>query len=127
MEIFDDIFDWTAPEEGCVLVLGRFDGVHLGHVKLLNETIEIARKRKLNCVCFSFSEITYPGAILRGILTTDEEKSGILGGIGIDVLLNPAFEQPLIQTSHHDFLKKIMVEQWRAKAAVVGFDFRFGY
>lgn len=127
MQIFYNIDEWTAPKTGTAVVLGRFDGVHVGHKLLLEKTVEIARERGLTSVCFSFSEITYPRATERGILTTDEEKFELIEKNGIDVIINPNFEPPLIETPHDDFFHKIIIDRWSAKAIVVGFDFKFGF
>ncbi|HEX9745557.1 MAG TPA: bifunctional riboflavin kinase/FMN adenylyltransferase [bacterium] len=127
MEVYRNFEEWKAPESGCAMVLGRFDGVHLGHRELLERTVAIAKDRGILAACFSFSEITYPGAKHRGILITDAEKENILEDIGIDVLLNPDFKPPIIDTSHGDFVNGFMIGRWHTKVILAGFDFRFGY
>ncbi len=126
MEVFRDIYGWMPPGKGSSVALGRFDGVHLGHRAILDRAVEFARENELTSVCFSFREETYPGALERGIITTEEEKLDLLRKIGIDVVLHPAFEAPLIQTSHDMFLHSLLVNRWKAKMIVVGYDFRFG-
>ncbi len=126
MKEYRDIFSWEAPSNGCAVTLGRFDGVHLGHRALLERAVEHAGMHKLTPVCFSFQEKTYPGAETRGVLTTEDEKAEILASIGIEVLLHPRFEPPLIKTTAQDFVRKYLFDRWKAKLIVVGYDFHFG-
>jgi len=126
VEEYRNIYEWSAPESGCAIALGRFDGVHVGHRTLLERTVEHALKRALVPVCFSFQESTYPGADLRGQLTTAEEKAEILAEIGIGVHLHPAFQPPLTEMQAGEFLHSVLVDRWHARLIVVGFDFRFG-
>lgn len=126
MEIYTNIFDWTAPDAGCAIALGRFDGVHLGHRALLERAVEHAGIHELEPVCFSFQENTYPGAHERGQLTTSEEKSEILESIGVKVLLHPEFKKPLIDMTAENFLTDLLVNRWHARLVVVGFDCHFG-
>jgi riboflavin kinase/FMN adenylyltransferase len=126
MEIFRNIYDWEAPEEGCAIALGRFDGVHIAHRALLQRAVGHAGFHDLVPVCFGFQEGTYPGAKERGQLTTSEEKSLILEGIGIQVLLHPEFAKPLIDMTAGEFLEELLIDRWHAKLIVAGYDFHFG-
>jgi len=126
MEIYPNIYDWKAPDEGCAIALGRFDGVHLGHRALLERAVEHAGIHELVPVCFSFQEHTYPGAKERGQLTTSEEKSRIMEDIGVKVLLEPAFAKPLIDMTAGEFLEELLIGRWSAKLLVAGYDFHFG-
>ncbi len=126
MKEYRDIYEWTAPQAGCTIALGRFDGVHLGHRSLLARAVELARTHKLTPVCFSFQESTYPRSNGLGQLTTDDEKVELLERIGMEVLLHPRFESPLIDMSAHDFLHSMLFERWRARIVVAGYDFHFG-
>ncbi len=126
MQEYRDIYEWRPPESGCAIALGRFDGVHLGHRALLERAVEHASEHNLVPVCFSFREDTYPKAKKYGQLTTSDEKAEILESIGIEVLLHPAFEPPLIDMSAMEFLSRLVVGRWKAKLVVAGFDFHFG-
>ncbi|MCX6646539.1 MAG: riboflavin biosynthesis protein RibF [bacterium] len=125
MQIYTKIADWEASKESAI-ALGRFDGVHIGHRAILEYTVEQARERGLIGCCFSFNEISFPGAKDSGILTTSEEKAEILEEIGFDVLLLLEFAPPLIDMSAGDFVKELLVEKWKAKLVVAGYDFHFG-
>jgi len=126
MQEFRDIYDWTPPSSGCAIALGRFDGVHLGHRALLERAVEHAAEHSLTPVCFSFQERTFPGAAKRKQLTTCEEKAALLESIGIEFLLHPVFEPPLIEMNPGQFAGGLLIGKWHAKLIVAGFDFHFG-
>jgi len=126
MREYRDIYEWTAPRTGCTIALGRFDGVHLGHRSLLDRAVKLARTHQLTPVCFSFQESTYPRSNGLGQLTTDDEKVELLEQIGMEVLLHPRFESPLVDMSAHDFLHSMLFERWLAAIVVAGYDFHFG-
>ncbi len=126
MKEYRDINEWTSRGPGSAIVPGRFDGVHLGHRALLERTVGIARTNRLTPVCFSFQESGYPRVKERGILTTNDEKKEIMAEIGIEVLIHPTFDKPLIDMSAHDFLHSMLIEKWGAKYIVAGYDFHFG-
>ena len=128
MEEYRNINDWVPGDDfpGSAFVLGRFDGVHLGHKSLIDRAIRAELTMGLKSVCFSFQECTYPGASERGILTYADEKSALLREIGIDILLQPEFKPPLIGMSAQSFLEGLLVNRWQAKKIIVGYDFHFG-
>jgi riboflavin kinase/FMN adenylyltransferase len=125
MQIYTKIKDWEGSEESAI-ALGRFDGVHIGHRAILVYTVRQAKNLGLQSVCFSFADSSFPGAIESGILTTSDEKAGILWEIGFDKLLLLDFAPPLIDMSAGDFVKGLLVEKWKAKLVVAGYDFHFG-
>lgn len=125
MKQYANIDDWT-PGTDCAFALGRFDGVHIGHQALLGRTVELAKERGLKPVCFSFLEESFPGASERGILTTADEKSNLLEEIGFEVLLQAAFESPLINTTAAEFINDLLIDRWKARLVVAGYDYHFG-
>jgi len=128
LEEYRNINEWVPGSDypGSAFVLGRFDGVHLGHRSLIDRAIRAETTMGLRSVCFSFQECTYPGASERGILTFADEKSALLREIGIDILLQPEFKPPLIDMTAHSFLEGLLVNRWQAKKIIVGYDFHFG-
>ncbi|HDS29767.1 MAG TPA: hypothetical protein ENN67_01860 [Firmicutes bacterium] len=125
MEIHRDIYKFV-PEKKTAIALGRFDGVHVGHMTLLNKAVEFARENDFLSVCFSFREETYPGAETRGVLTTEKEKLDLIRDAGIDVTLHPAFAPPLTEITHDKFLHGYLINQWKAGMIIAGYDFKFG-
>ena len=118
-----------ALDQRSVVTLGKFDGMHKGHQKLLNRVLEIARERKCISVLFTFD--VSPAAILKnggaGMLLTNEERREILEQSRLDRLIECPFEKSLMHVEAEDFVRDILVGKLRAAALVVGPDFRFGY
>ncbi len=112
-----------------VVTLGKFDGMHRGHQKLLNRVLEISQERDFLSVLFTFD--VSPAAILKnggaGMLLTNEERRDILSRSRLDWLVECPFEKSLMHMEAEDFVRDILVEKLRAAVLVVGPDFRFGY
>ena len=126
MKIFRDTeFCITEPT---ALTLGKFDGVHLGHQKLIQRLMEKKKQGRKTAV-FTFSKP--PSAVARGqaqkVLMTMEERELILEAMGVDYLIEYPCDETLIRTSAEDFIENIIVEKCHAAVVVVGTDFHFGY
>lgn len=116
----------TAP----VVTMGSFDGVHKGHVQVIGNLKQVAAKLGGESVIISFEphprEVLYPLEKRPGILTTLEEKIGILQAHGVDHLIILPFTEELANLSYSDFVKRILVDRLGIKGLVVGYDHRFG-
>jgi len=108
--------------------IGKFDGLHLGHMSLIKETKKIAKNRGLATVILSFSP--HPSVFLSGrpmpLILTTEEKIHLLDNLGIDYYIEYPFTQKFAQTNPEDFIKNILISQLRCNALVVGQNFRYG-
>ncbi|RCK81688.1 MAG: bifunctional riboflavin kinase/FAD synthetase [Candidatus Ozemobacter sibiricus] len=119
------------PEIGpCVLGVGTFDGVHLGHRALLAEVIGQAREHRLPAVVFCFDHP--PRRVLHpeefpGELTTPEEKFSLLMATGVDWVVFRPFDHAFARTSPADFIHRIILAQLQARLVCVGFNFQFGH
>jgi riboflavin kinase/FMN adenylyltransferase len=115
------------------IALGNFDGVHLGHAKVLSQIIEVSgtnkEENRLYPTVVSFSP--HPREFFSGqrqlLLTTLEEKVEQLEKLGIEQLVLLPFDQDLAQLSPQEFVAKILVQDLNARKITVGQDFRFGY
>lgn len=118
--------DITSP----VVTVGSFDGVHLGHVCVIEHLKEKAAIIRGESVIISFEphprELLYPQEKKMGILTTIEEKIILLEKHGIDHLIVLKFTHEFAQQSYLDFVKNILVDKIKIKGLVVGYDHRFG-
>ena len=126
MKIFrDKEFYITEPT---VLTLGKFDGIHLGHQKLIAQLMN-EKKQGMKTAVFTFSQS--PNSIVKGktqkVLMTMEEREMILESMGVDYLIEYPCDESLIRTSAEDFVKEIIVKKCHAAMIVVGTDFHFGY
>jgi len=113
---------------GCVATLGTFDGLHLGHQALIQETLECARRLSRPALMVSFEpmprEFLQPHAPPER-LTNFRERWRLLQGSGLDALLLLRFTESLRSMSGAEFLG-LLRERLGLQALVVGYDFRFG-
>ena len=100
-----------------VITLGKFDGLHRGHMKLIKRTLDL-RSEGNEAVVFAFDIET---------LLTNEERKDILEEIGIDCLVECPFVSKIMNMTPEEFVKEVLVGQLKALHIVVGTDFRFGY
>lgn len=119
---FDDI-DFTS----CVISIGNFDGVHIGHQALLKTLLEKKKQYKAPSVVISFDPHPVEFFTKKTIrLFSVEDLKLQLKKIGIDYLILLKFDQSLSSLSAEEFLEKKLYFL-RPKAVVVGEDFCFGY
>lgn len=129
MKIYHSLDDFTRLEYA-VVTSGTFDGVHLGHQKILSRLKEISEKNKGETVVITFWP--HPRFILRPddntlkLLNTFEEKAELLKEQGIQHLIRIPFTKEFSQLSSEEFIKKIMVNTIGTKKLVIGYDHRFG-
>lgn len=113
-----------------VVTIGSFDGVHKGHVQVIESLKKVAQMLHGDSVIVSFEphprEILYPQEKRPGMLTTLEEKAEILRGHGIDHLVILPFSRSLAELGYKDFVRHILVDKIGLKGLVVGYDHRFG-
>ncbi len=129
MKIYHTLEDFTKLNYG-IVTSGTFDGVHLGHQKIINRLKEIAKKNEGETVVITFWP--HPRLILRPdepfmqLLNTFEEKAELLRQQGIDHLIRIPFTKEFSQISSQEFISKILVETIGTKKLVIGYDHRFG-
>lgn len=115
-------------KEASAVVIGNFDGVHLGHRFLIEHCVKAAEAKGLTSVVFTF----YPhpkiffGAGDHSYLSTGEEKSRIIDGLGADVLLTADFDDGFAKISAERFVGEILKDKLHAALVYVGEDFTFG-
>lgn len=113
-----------------VVTIGSFDGVHKGHVQVIEGLRRCARKLQGESVIISFDphprEVLYPLEKRPGILTTLDEKIKILSEYGIQHLIVLKFTEELANLTYDDFVKHILVDKIGIAGLVVGYDHRFG-
>lgn len=115
-------------KQDTVVALGTFDGVHIGHRKLLDELVFHAKTHGLLSCVYAFSRPPaniLSGKIVSPRLTPEREKVRILSEMQIDVLYHEEFEN--VRTlSPEDFVKNILHGKMRARHLICGFNFSFG-
>jgi len=110
-------------KNSCV-TLGKFDGVHLGHRKLISTVVE---DKEHQAVVFTFDPL--PDAPMKKLnpIYTDSEQEKVLAELGVQVLIRYPFSKKEAAMSAEDFVKEVLIGQLDAKHIVVGKDFRFGH
>lgn len=127
MEYINGQSNISLPKASAV-TLGKFDGLHIGHRKLIDIVKEKAKEQDLLTVIFTFDSI--PLRLLpqknQHFLTINSERKTICEKLGIDCLVEYPFTRDFMNMEAEDFVKKIIVEELRAKVVVVGTDYGFG-
>lgn len=129
MKIYHSLEDFTPLNYG-VVTSGTFDGVHLGHQKILHRLHEIAKRNNGESVVITFwphpRMILKPNDISLKLLNTFEEKADLLRQQNIDHLIRIPFTKEFSQITSQDFVTKILVDNIGTKKLVIGYDHRFG-
>lgn len=130
MEILRTISSLGEIKKGCVLTIGNFDGVHIGHQEILATAKRTAEQRSAELVVMTFAP--HPVVILHperapGVLTPLELKKRLLVEYGIDYLLVLETNSELINLSPTDFSERFLVKGIQPSVIVEGKDFNFGY
>ena len=129
MIIYNNWEDVKEIEKSAV-ALGNFDGVHLGHQKLIGEMVREAEKQGLTSVVFTFSN--HPRNLIKGKggvknILYQNEKAKIIEGLGAEVLVDIPFTKEIMQLDPVAFVDHLLLEKLNMKAAFCGFNYSFGY
>jgi len=112
------------------VTIGNFDGVHLGHRKILRSVLDRAHAENLASVVLTF--YPHPARVLRpaeapALLETLDQRLAAIGALGIDAALVAQFDAALAQLTPEEFVQRFLVDTMRAKAVLIGGNFRFGH
>lgn len=118
-----------AFNKGCVLTIGNFDGVHLGHRQVINALVKQARKQDCESVVLVFepqpqeffSPKTAPARLCRL-----RDKYNLLNQLGVDRLICINFNRKFANQSAEDFIENFLVKRLAIKHLIIGDDFHFG-
>ncbi len=129
MKIYEGLANF-GPVKNPVVTSGTFDGVHLGHQKILNRIRTIADQNDGETVLITFWPhprlVLYPNEHNLRLLTTFEEKTHLLKNLGIDHLLTIPFTKEFSELTSEKFIQKIIIEKIQTRKLVIGYDHRFG-
>lgn len=120
----------SLPDEKVVLILGYFDGVHLGHQEVIKKGIEVAKERGLKAALMTFNRrpsIVYHKIPEEGYenLTQPEQKYKIIENLGIDILYEVFFNSTFGNLSPASFVEQYIVGL-NAEVVVAGYDYTYG-
>ena len=128
MREITDITTFTT-QQPTVLTIGTFDGVHLGHQKIIERVVTTARQEGLLATIFTF--FPHPRMVVQHdkslkLIHTLEEKKQLLQQLGIDLLVVPPFNEAFAQLTAEEFVSTILVQHLNVKKVIIGYDHRFG-
>lgn len=129
MKLARSISTSHQPGNGCVLTIGNFDGVHLGHQEIVRRLVERARQMDLPAVLMTFfptPQEYFRGNAADARLTSLRARCMYLAGSGVDQLIALPFNKALAETSAEDFILKYIVKGLDTRFLMAGDDFRFG-
>lgn len=114
---------------GCAVTLGNFDGVHLGHQRLIGRTIAVARGAQVPSVIITFAP--HPLRVMLGAdappaLMTLECKLDFFASLGVDFTLVLPFTREMANQSPEDFVRVVLVDALHTRHLLVGYDYAFG-
>src|SRR6185312_2161990 len=129
MKIYHHI-DEFVPVKNAVVTIGTFDGVHLGHRKIIERLKQIAKESGGETVILTF--FPHPRMIIHPedqdlkMINTMEEKAHLLEQLGIDHLIITPFSRDFSNQTAEEYIREVLVNKIGIKTIVIGYDHRFG-
>jgi len=128
LKIFHSINDFKSAKK-TILTLGTFDGVHIGHKKILEKVTQNVENGKYESLVLTF--FPHPRMVLREqsevkLLNTISEKIDLLEKTGIENLVIHPFDESFSRLTAQEFVKTVLVDQFHIKKIIIGYDHRFG-
>ena len=112
-----------------IVTIGTFDGVHIGHQKIIEDIVSEGLNRGLKTVVLTL--FPHPRMVLQKdsnlkLLNTIEERINILKSFGVEDVVVKAFTTEFSQLSAYEYIQQILSEELNSKVVVVGYDHHFG-
>ena len=127
MKIYSNLQDFKSSRK-TILTLGTFDGVHVGHRKIIEQLTQIAKANALESVVLTF--FPHPRMVLQDadikLLNTMEEKTALMSELGVDHFIIHPFDKEFSRLTAEEFVSEILVEKLQISKIIIGYDHRFG-
>ena len=128
MLVLDNV-NLLEPKRSNYVALGSFDGLHIGHLSLINKVKELAKDNEGKSMVFTFKN--HPRTVIMAennldLLMTNREKIDILLNENVDILALKTFDKEVMKMDPEEFIKWLC-NDYSIRGIVVGFNFRFGY
>jgi riboflavin kinase/FMN adenylyltransferase len=118
------------PNKPVWVTQGTFDGVHIGHQKILKQVVAEARKNDGVSVLLTFYPhprlVLYPDDNELKLLNTIDEKARLVERLGIDYMIILPFTKELSRMPAMEFVRDVLVTQLNTRKLIIGYDHRFG-
>ena len=126
--ITKDLKDYTSNSPS-IITIGTFDGVHIGHKKIINQLTSTSSKEQLTSILLSF--FPHPKMVLQNdrelkLINTITEKEELLNNLDLDYLIIKEFTKEFSRLSALEFVRDILVNKLNAKHIIIGYDHHFG-
>jgi riboflavin kinase/FMN adenylyltransferase len=129
LKVFHSIEEFQKVK-GAVVTTGTFDGVHVGHRKIINRLNETAKKIGGESVLLTFHPhprmVLFPDNHGLELITTMDEKIKLLEEAGVQNLIIHPFTKEFSRTTSLDFIRDILVDKLGTSVLVIGYDHHFG-
>lgn len=129
MEVIRDIEKWDFAGSS-IVTIGTFDGVHLGHKRILHRLNELKTDINQKTIVFTFEphprKVLFPDQTDLQLLSNLDEKIELFKARNIDVLIVYPFTKEFAQIEPEKFISEILVEKLKVKTIVIGYDHKFG-
>ena len=128
LKIFHSINDFRSTKK-TIITLGTYDGVHIGHKKILEKVLQNTNDEQYESLVLTF--FPHPRMVLQGdsdikLLNTINEKIDLLQEIGIENLVIHPFDETFSRLTAEEFVKTILVDRLNIQKIIIGYDHRFG-
>ena len=128
MEISHSIYDFKSTTE-TIVTIGTFDGVHIGHQKIIQELVSKAKEQNKKSVLLTF--FPHPRMVLQKeasiqLINTIEERADYLEKLGLDALIIHPFNKEFSRLTALDFVRDVLVNQLNIAKLYIGYDHHFG-
>ena len=112
-----------------IVTIGTFDGVHLGHQKIINKLIGIANEERLQALVLTF--FPHPRTIVQEdasikLINSIDEKAGLMKSYGVDHLVVKEFTKEFSRLTALEYVRDVLVNKLHVKHIIVGYDHHFG-
>ncbi len=128
LKIIHSIFDFK-PTQKTIVTIGTFDGVHIGHQKIIRELVAEAKDFDKKSVLLTF--FPHPRMVLQKdatikLINTIDERAEHLEKLGLDYLIIHPFSKEFSTLTALDFVQNILVKQFNTSKLIIGYDHHFG-
>ena len=130
MEVLHDLASCPRPQGGSAVTIGAYDGVHVGHQRLLARLREVAAERHCASAVVTFDQ--HPALVVRPesapkLLTDLDTRLELLAETGVDYTVVVHFDIERSLEPAEDFVRTVLVDCLDARVVAVGRDFHFGH
>lgn len=128
MKIYKDLSEYNSSQKSFVTI-GSFDGVHIGHQKVIKKLIKSAKKKNATSILLTF--FPHPRMILQKdvdikLINTIDERIQLLEKLGLEAIIIQPFTENFSEHTAADFIKNILINKLNISKLFIGYDHHFG-